>query len=521
MSKPGYQPEIDGLRAVAVVSVLLFHAGFATLSGGYVGVDVFFVISGYLITRIITDEVGKSGSFRFGNFYLRRIRRLFPAALCTIAFSFVGAALLFSPENVLRFGASAAAAVLSVSNFYFWAESGYFSPDVINKPLLHTWSLSVEEQFYMVWPAFLVLVLIRLPRLHPLVLLAGLVVGSTVIAEYWIFADPSAAFYLLPPRVAELGIGAIMVWVMRLPPPPNAIREALLVLGLALIAYAALFFEELTPFPGMNALVPCLGTALVLYGCEARFAGIVLRLPPVVWIGRISYSLYLVHWPIIVFYYALTFTDFGPADRWIIVGLSFALAALQYYLIEERFRHPVPGRAPTLRFLLSSAAGALIIGLLAGTILLTNGWPGRIPEERFQASNRDQRHLQDELFCNSPDPSKPADLFTCQNYRGKDRDIVLWGDSHALHLVGGFSKWFPDYNTHVLFVPGCVPQSGFAGYVRNYGSDEKSSQECADRNRSALEYFEGQAVNQYCSFRDQECRSRNHGNRFAGNTRPA
>ena len=485
-----YVPEIDGLRTVAVLSVLFYHVGFAGFGGGYVGVDVFFVISGYLITRLIRDEIDATGRFDFFRFYIRRLRRLFPAMIATVAGSYVLAALLLAPEQMLRFAVSAAAAVLSLSNFLFWIEAGYFDALTATKPLLHTWSLAVEEQFYLFWPALLFALLVWMPRRAPVVVLVVLCIASIALAEYWIPRDPAAAFYLLPARLSELGLGALLVWAGGLAPRRAALREVVLVAGLGLIAFAVVTFDHATPFPGLAAMIPCLGTALAILACTAPRAGAILRVAPVVWIGRISYSLYLVHWPVVVFWSAWRFDGLTAPDRWAIIAVSILLAAAQYRFVEQRFRYMTPRSVSNLRFLGGAAAAGLAAGLVSGAVVLSNGWPGRIPDDRLIASNRDQRHAQQRLYCGRRDPAKPAELFTCQNFRGKDRDIVLWGDSHALHLVAGFSEVFAEANVHVLFEPGCPPQSGFAGYERNFGTSQTEA--CAARNRAAMDYFEGQ-----------------------------
>lgn len=484
-------PEIDGLRTVAVLSVLFYHAGFAPFGGGFVGVDVFFVISGYLITRLIRDEIAATGRFDFFRFYVRRLRRLFPALLATVAGTYVFAALMLSPEQMLLFAASAAAALLSVSNFLFWWGAGYFDALTQTKPLLHTWSLGVEEQFYLFWPALLFVLILKLPRWAPVTALAALCLASVVLAEYLIPRDPDAAFFLLPTRLAELGLGALLVWAGPLLPARNGVREVTLLAGLGLIGWSVVTFTHRTPFPGLNAMAPCLGAALAIHACTARRVGSVLRAAPVVWIGKISYSLYLVHWPVVVYWSAWRFGALLPMDRWAVIAVSVALAAAQFYLVEQRFRYVTPASVSGPRFLAGSAAGALVVGLFSAAVVLSNGWPARIPEDRLVAANRDQRRAQDRLYCRNRDPEKPAWLFTCQNYRGKDRDLVLWGDSHAQHLVAGFSRWFPDYNVYVLFQPGCKPQSGFAGYVRSYGSS--ATEACVERNRAALAYFETHA----------------------------
>jgi peptidoglycan/LPS O-acetylase OafA/YrhL len=209
-----YRSDIDGLRAIAVLSVIFYHFGVKTFSGGFVGVDVFFVISGFLITRLIMDAAG-NGTFTFGSFYLRRARRLLPAMLFTIFVSFVLGAVLFTPTHFERLGGSALHGLLSISNFFFWNESGYFDADSAVKPLLHLWSLSVEEQFYFIWPLSVVLLLkIPFSRIVMPVIFVLLGVASWAFTEWCLDVDPSAAFFLLPSRIVEFCLGAIMVWVV-------------------------------------------------------------------------------------------------------------------------------------------------------------------------------------------------------------------------------------------------------------------------------------------------------------------
>ncbi|MFW5879179.1 MAG: acyltransferase family protein, partial [Myxococcota bacterium] len=197
------------MRAVAVLAVLFYHLDFALFEGGFIGVDVFFVISGFLITRIIKDEVERTGGFRFGGFYLRRIRRLIPALLCTVAASYLFGHLLFPPPMMHAFAESAVAAVLCVSNLLFYSQADYFDALAQTKPLLNTWTLGVEMQFYLVWPAVLLGLLALKRRWAPVAFVAGVIIGSTLLAAYWLSDEPSAAFYLLPARAGELAMGGL------------------------------------------------------------------------------------------------------------------------------------------------------------------------------------------------------------------------------------------------------------------------------------------------------------------------
>ncbi|MDC1198762.1 acyltransferase [bacterium] len=486
MSK--YDPEIDGLRAIAVLSVMFYHFDVAFMSGGFIGVDVFFVISGFLITRLIAREIEETGRFIFSRFYLRRLKRLFPALLSTTIFSLIASVLLFSPENLTSYAESLFAALFSVSNFYFWYEADYFDALANTKPLLHTWSLSVEEQFYLIWPAALVILISRFSRAVLYAALGFLIVASIGLGDFWAHEDRTGAFYLLPTRIAELGIGAALVWLEKAGPWSRKLNEPAMLLGLALIAVAAFEFTQRTRIPGHNALLPCLGAALVIRARHASYAAFVLRAPPIVQVGRISYSLYLVHWPLMVFYQTYWHGEIGPFDQIGLVVSSLLLAWLQYRFVEQKFRHQSfdgwSARAAVSLYLVP----VVVVTGFAGSMVGTEGWKWRIAEERLLPSSRENRKLVFRDYCASLDPSKPEEIFTCQNYRGSQHDIIIWGDSHARHLTPGISEAFPNHNIYDLYLSGCVPQSGFKGYVRQHSSAKKN-QPCVDHNKRALEYL--------------------------------
>lgn len=247
---PQYRPDIDGLRAIAILTVLLFHLGVSAFSGGYIGVDVFFVISGYLITKLIRDEVSATEKFSFSNFYIRRVRRLFPSLVFTLCLTLVAAAFLFSAQFFERFGASLLHALFSLSNFYFWKNSDYFAPAAELEPLLHTWSLSVEEQFYLLWPITLVLLLKKSSGVRFGILLI-IFAMSLALTRYYIH-QTSMIFYLLPFRVFEFIIGALMVWIVEGKSSRNWIDECMTAIGLILIFFAATTYTSSEPFPSFE-----------------------------------------------------------------------------------------------------------------------------------------------------------------------------------------------------------------------------------------------------------------------------
>lgn len=343
MSQLAHRPDIDGLRAVAVLPVILFHFGFTALPGGFVGVDVFFVISGYLITRLLVHDID-AGSFSFARFYERRARRLFPALFVVVSATIALSPLLLSTTGTQDAWASAIATLTSLSNVFFYTVSGYFETDSLTKPLLHTWSLSVEEQFYMVWP-LLVLALMRLGGRRAL--LAGMgVMGliSLFTAQTLLQIDKSAAFFLTPFRVVEFTIGAAVLWFDRLGPNsgPSPLRGISLILGLAAIFYSVFTFSETTAFPGLSALIPAIGTALALWGGPSKGFGWILNNPLMRGIGLISYSAYLVHWPIAVYFDAYAFRAPNFAEQLAMLASTMVISTLLYRYVEQPFRRPNP-----------------------------------------------------------------------------------------------------------------------------------------------------------------------------------
>src|SRR5258707_144609 len=285
-----YRPEIDGLRAVAVLSVLFFHCGFISFSGGYVGVDVFFVISGYLITKNISISL-LDKTFSFRRFYLARLRRLYPALLATVAGTFLFASLLFAPPVLAKLAASTVASVMTFSNIYFWQEVGYWDLGVSLKPLLHIWSLSVEEQFYFAWP--LLLWVASCMRARRVVIPA--VVAICGITSLCFASDFSrnTVFYWMPLRAFEFAIGASVIWFEMIA-MPRFVREIDALVGFGAVAYAVLSFNEDTAFAYAGALYPCVGTALMIYAGNSAMTARLWNNWLMVAVGRISYSLYLV-----------------------------------------------------------------------------------------------------------------------------------------------------------------------------------------------------------------------------------
>lgn len=452
-----YRPEIDGLRAVAVLPVILFHAGFETFSGGYVGVDVFFVISGYLITGIIVEEIEK-GTFSLGHFYERRARRILPALflvmLCCIPFAWKW----MLPDQFKDFGQSLVAVSIFASNVLFWHESGYFSHGAEEKPLLHTWSLAVEEQFYLIFP-LLLLILWRLGRFR-IVCAIGLVAALSLLFSEWASrAYPVANFYLAPSRVWELFAGSLCVFFHR---QYGGYRNDFLALsGILLVAVSIFLFTESTRFPSFLAVVPVLGTMLIILfaDAETRTAQL-LSSRILVGIGLVSYSAYLWHQPLFAFARIRSIHSPDPVLFGILAIASFALAYLSWKYVERPFRAPKSDRQMKRTYLFGGIAciGAVFISIGSAIHF------GNSAEIRANANGDTFKDLRvaEKLvinyglneICDGAAPGTPS----CQT--GPKPEIAILGDSYAMHLIDAFKAADQQRSLIQLTKSSCPPLSG-------------------------------------------------------------
>ncbi len=473
-----YRADIDGLRSLAILPVLLFHAGIPGFSGGYVGVDIFFVISGFLITRIIRDDLA-AGRFRLAHFYERRVRRIFPALAAMLFATAIAAGLFLLPEDLLTFSRSLLAALFSVSNIYFFRTTSYFTADSTAQPLLHTWSLGVEEQFYLALPLFMLLVW----RLRPTWLgwsIWLLLVGSLALSAIGMRLAPGFTFFMLPTRAWELLAGGVislgLVPVARSP----QLRTFLSLLGLALVLLPIFVYSNATPFPGFAAVPPVLGTCLLLYAAPGTVVARLLQMPVLVFIGLISYSLYLWHWPVLMLYQYRAGTSLegwtGPA----LLVVSFVLAVVSWRWVEQPFRRPhIEPRSIWI-----GSAAALAVVSLAGLIgLISSGLPQRFSPEALRLANAAQHYSGEREKCLALTAGPSAVDRNCLLAGTERAEVAVWSDSHGVELAEALAE--TGANVQLLASSNCPPALGFSPVARPF---------CAAQNEEILSYLQASDI---------------------------
>ncbi len=428
---PDYRPDIDGLRGVAVLGVVFFHAALG-IPGGYVGVDVFFVISGFLITSLILKDL-RRGTFSMVGFWERRVRRIFPALAVMVVACLVAGAFLFLPFSFLVLSQSVIALVAFTSNIFFWRTTGYFSPAAEENPLLHTWSLSVEEQFYLVVPIMLA-ALFRWKRekLLPLAIVIGLF-ASFALSVHWTRLDPAGAFYLLPSRGWELALGSLVT--LASPIGRSVLRELLGLVGILGLLFAFVFYEASTPFPGLAALPPAVGSALLIWSgirgahdLKLTHVQRFLACGPLLWVGLLSYSFYLWHWPFFAFHRCLfgQSPDRGWSILYVLVALVASMGSLRFVERPFRSRTVAASRKGVFAFFGIATSSILLCSIF---IYRAGGLPARIPPEAL----RFDRVEGNESFTGR---AMHREGFTQLGVEGRPKRILVWGDSHASVLLG-------------------------------------------------------------------------------------
>jgi len=422
-----YRPELNGLRALAVMLVLLYHLDFEWMKGGFLGVDIFLVISGYFISRNIIYEL-QQGKFTFYGFYTKRLRRLFPALIFTLILVLVAGYYLLTPSNLERLGKSTIYSSLSFSNFFFWSESGYFDLGANLKPLLHMWSLSLEEQFYLFWPLLLFL-LYRYFKRHILLFILLFIIGSIFLSEWYFSTDQSAVFFLIPFRMFEFLLGASCIWLERVYiKRSNFLQEILFLVGLLLIIFSAFYFSNETKMPGLLSLIPCLGAVLIIYGGRANKLSWILKNKTVELIGKSSYSIYLIHWPLVVYYSYWTLSSFNLATQIILGLISILLGVLMWYFIENTFRYAKNIDTKLDRVWVAIPVSLLLINLLSANVLRSNGFPDRFPGELYMS----KEEILENRKSYWKESNSKSTILKGETGKGK---IIMFGNSQAIDLI--------------------------------------------------------------------------------------
>jgi peptidoglycan/LPS O-acetylase OafA/YrhL len=447
-----YRAEIDGLRALAVLPVILFHAGFELFSGGFVGVDVFFVISGYLITTIIISEMAE-GKFSIVNFYERRARRILPALFFVMLMCLPFAWMWLTPNDLKDFGKSLVAVSTFSSNILFWRESGYFDTAAELKPLLHTWSLAVEEQYYILFPIFLMFTW-RLGLKWILILLSMVFLVSLGIAQWGAYNSPSAAFFLLPTRGWELLVGVFAAFYLKYNThlKSHSLNQALSLIGFGMIVYSIISFDKNTAFPSLYALIPTIGTGLlILCAVPKTLIHKLLSLKFIVGIGLLSYSAYLWHQPLLAFARHRLLGEVSDVILIVLCVASLAMAWFSWRFVETPFRNRQRFNRTSIFRL--SAVGILMFSTIGLTLHFTNGlerlWllsysmeERRIYEimklntdydmyDRMYSSNC-------KLWAKDVSDLPIAEFDQCSDRFGSP--LVVLGDSHAMNLYNIFAR---------------------------------------------------------------------------------
>lgn len=482
-----YRKEIDGLRAIAVLSIVLFHAGFKAFEGGYVGVDIFFVISGFLITSIIVQD-HRQGTFSFAAFYERRARRLLPALFFVLLVSMGFAWAWLLPGELTEFSKCLLSVLFFGSNFFFWHDSGYFATSAELRPLLHTWSLAVEEQFYFVFPVVLLLAS-RLRRSITAAILLALGLLSFGFSLWASVYKPQFAFFLLPARIWEFVVGALAALTVlsnsyKRIQQQRFLAEVASIFGLVCIIYSIIVFKKTYVYPGYWAGIPVLSSALLLvFATEQTLVKKLLSFPPLVGCGLISYSAYLWHQPLFAFFRMRELEGLSPNTTWALIFFSFALGYLTWRLIEPIWRL---GNKITAAITLPKRSFWWFLGLCACAFVLffqvvkhTGGYRFRfsyLPSDYFQTSWINYKFYGLNNQKCYTDIMRPCVLAA---YAGPTQNMLIAGDSHTGDFGGAFTEYLNSHqlNGSMFSIPGC-------GYLSQL-KDTPSNVSCG-RSRTLL-----------------------------------
>jgi peptidoglycan/LPS O-acetylase OafA/YrhL len=471
--EPGYRPDIDGLRAIAVSSVVFFHANLSPFFSGFVGVDIFFVISGYLIGGIIIRGM-RTGRYTYAGFYARRARRILPVLILVILVTCLLGCFILDAKELFFVGGTSTSALLAVSNISFWRLQDYFASDSRLSPLLMTWSLGIEEQFYLFFP-ILTFGIVRLANDRLLPIIATLTAVSFAFSVWCTSTHPAAAFYLLPSRAWELGAGVLLAaWQVTYDVrhsrrlsflKSKLVHDSLAGIGALFLVIAIVGFDENTVFPGFVALLPVLGTAALIFADRSSINCHVLSRRPIVFVGLVSYSWYLWHWPLMSYLRIIVPT---PPSTWQLAMMalaSFVLAVLSWHFVERPFRRVgLPSRPTLLRYAL--VLSIAIVPPVA--IKLSKGLPQRLPEQTREVEATVGAGLNGPCSAawNDSKPNLSADCVVDITHRPA---VALIGDSHAWALGPGLRELTARQNLgfRMFTKPACPPLLNVSVWSKN------------------------------------------------------
>ena len=473
-----YRRDVDGLRALAIGAVVFFHAGIPALRGGFVGVDVFFVISGYLIGAHVYADIRRH-RFQIRDFYRKRAKRILPALLIVVGFCELAGLLVLSPEELMMLSRYCIATLTSSANILAWAKSGYFASGADQNPLLMAWSLGVEEQFYILFP-LLMLAFGRIRRRLILIAFAVITTGSLAASWYITLRNPSAAFYLLPTRAWELALGVFLAIYEDGRDPRELYGQQKFanfssVIGVALIGVAIFRFDDHTAFPGVAAALPVVGSAMLIASPASFMNRVVLGSTPLAFLGRVSYSLYLWHWPLLSFAHIISDEPVSAYMGSAIAAISLVCAYCSYRWIEQPFRR---SRTASIPLLLEYATLSIVFAIPAVVFHSTRGLPSRfVPLTQVEAARED-------IARDCVGQKEPVQSVMCINRTDPRPAVALIGDSHAAAIAPAVAQVAAQqgFKIYRMFKYSCPPLVDVAG-VRETAA---ASRDCLEYNAKAV-----------------------------------
>jgi peptidoglycan/LPS O-acetylase OafA/YrhL len=485
-SRAGYRPDIDGLRAISVLAVILFHAGVPYFTGGFIGVDVFFVISGFLITRILLEQPQRPLAARLKEFYLRRARRILPALLLVIWVTVFGAWLMYTPGSLTQLGRFAAWCAAMLGNVAAWTTGGYFDTPWATTPLRHLWSIAVEEQFYLLYPVLLLSGLRAMPAKWHVPLVAGAAAASLTLCIWASAMHPAANYYSAPTRAWELLLGALLALGGARAIASGALANALAVLALSVIVAAVLVIDNATIYPGINAIPPALAAATLIFTGSGHAAAVNrwLALPPLVFIGLISYSLYLWHAPVQILFAYYNIEPPGATQKLGLLLATGLLAVLSWALVERpiRSRRLLRGNSVFAWVALTCSAATVAGGW---ALARSDGFPQRFtPAVQRLVANEDW-FAEEGTRCMGLAPARIDAGELCRlGNTGARSTVLLWGDSHAWAMLPALLAIAKQNDLGVYFAgwSGCRPLSG----VRSGFLPARAEANCAEFNGAMM-----------------------------------